>query len=271
MKNKEISIAIRLKNEGKYIRRLLESVASQKDLLSYEIVALDSGSVDDGLSILKEYSARIYCIEPTEFQFGRSCNQIIAKCNSEYVLLVSGHVWFNDDAAIADAMVKMKSDKKLAAIYFKQVVTGEAGVDYSSYEKLFLSNRFNSKSRDIDMTMRRNPISNAAVIVRKSIWAQIPFPEVLASEDLLWAKSVSNAGFKLTYLADHEVTHNHNETPKQIEKRVRINKQAQLGSKVCLKISILTFLKIFFGLLVISRTSLGEAFAYAKAHSKAYL
>lgn len=266
-----ISIAIRMKNEGPFIEKTLMSIGQNQKSNNNILVVLDSGSTDEGIEIVEKYTKFIYKIKANEFQFGKSCNQIIEKCETEYVLLLSGHVWFRNPDDLRAAKEIMEKDETIAALYFRQTVDGELGKNYSNYEKLFLKSRFNIKSRYLNATKKKLPISNAAALIRRRIWCEIKFPEVVASEDILWAKMVSKKGYKLYYKADSEVIHNHNETPDSIEKRVRINKIAQYGDKPKIKLAIFNFLKVLLGLCILMRSPMSEGYKYAIAHAKAYI
>ena len=50
--------------------------------------------------------------------------------------------------------------------------------------------------------------NNAAL--RKSVWQNIPYPEVDFAEDQLWAKEIMEKGYKKAYADDAIVYHSHN-------------------------------------------------------------
>lgn len=55
---KKISVVVTVKNEGEAIRRLLDSLCAQTRQPD-EVVAVDGGSTDDTLEVLKEYAVRL--------------------------------------------------------------------------------------------------------------------------------------------------------------------------------------------------------------------
>lgn len=267
----KVSAAIRIKNEEKWIEKTIQSIERQEAEESIECVILDSGSTDNSLKIVSKYTKKIHQIQASDFQFGRSCNQIIERCDSEYILLLSGHVWFKDAGVLSKPIKFLDNNNDAAVVYFRQMVDGIVDVDYTRYEKLFLERRFNKKSRWLDIKKTKLPISNAAALVRKSVWESVKFPEVVASEDILWARLIADNGFKIYYDAGVEVIHNHNELPEQIQKRVHLNKIAQYGGERKIKLAVLSFFKVFLGLYFFTESEFSEAYRYSVAHAKGYL
>jgi rhamnosyltransferase len=268
----KISIAIRLKNEGRYLERLIGSILSQTICSETELICLDSGSSDNSVEVLKKYAHKVYGINPRDFQFGRSCNQIAARCRGKYILLMSAHVVIVERDSLERAAKILDDDASIAAIYLRQITKGVRDIDYSSYENLFLKMRFPMKSFAINTVKDgKLPISNAAVLMRASTWREFQFPECLASEDFLWAKQVTENGWKLHYLGDVSIVHNHNEAPNKILERVRLNKVAKYGRRAMPIKATKLFFAIFLGLIVREKTSLRVAFDYARAHSLAYI
>jgi hypothetical protein len=64
--------------------------------------------------------------------------------------------------------------------------------------------------------------NNANAAIRKSLWDKNPYDETLTGlEDLAWAKWVKEQGYKIAYVADAEIVHVHNETPRGVYNRYR--------------------------------------------------
>lgn len=268
-----IAIAVRLKNERKSLPALISSLQAQTVYHECELIFLDSGSTDGSIEYLREYADRIYAIAPAEFQFGRSCNQIVSQCTAPYVVLLSAHVTITEADAVEVAVAALEENEQLAAIYLRQKTEGVPNVDFSPYESLFLKKRFPGSSLDMmgHAFPPTAPVSNAAAVLRRSAWEHTPFPEVQASEDFLWARTVVNQGRSVRYIGSRSIVHNHCETADQIYRRVRINKVAQNGVEPQYRKAFLYFAGIFGALLCVERASLTTSFRYAKAHAAAYI
>ena len=68
---------------------------------------------------------------------------------------------------------------------------------------------------------RPNPFcNNANCAVRRELWCQAPYNEELPGlEDVDWAKRVTALGHRVTYEADAEIVHVHDETARQVYRR----------------------------------------------------
>ncbi len=64
--------------------------------------------------------------------------------------------------------------------------------------------------------------NNANAAIRKSLWEQNPYDETLTGlEDLDWAKRMQAQGHAIAYVAEAEIIHVHNETPRGVFNRYR--------------------------------------------------
>jgi hypothetical protein len=64
--------------------------------------------------------------------------------------------------------------------------------------------------------------NNANAAIRRSLWEQQPYDETLTGlEDLAWAKAIQDAGHAIAYVAEAEVIHVHQETPRGVYNRYR--------------------------------------------------
>ena len=86
------SIVVRCHNEARYIERLLCGI-SQQSQWDLEVIAVDSGSTDGTLNILKRSDVKILSLAPSEFSFGRSCNLGCEAGQGDYVVFISAHAY----------------------------------------------------------------------------------------------------------------------------------------------------------------------------------
>jgi cellulose synthase/poly-beta-1,6-N-acetylglucosamine synthase-like glycosyltransferase len=64
--------------------------------------------------------------------------------------------------------------------------------------------------------------NNANAAIRKSLWQKNPYDETLTGlEDLAWAKWAKEQGYAIAYVAEAEIVHIHNETPRGVYNRYR--------------------------------------------------
>src|SRR5690606_6476399 len=133
-----------------------------------------------------------------------------------------------------------------------------------------LAHRFRSLG-DRPIRLGNRPLfSNAASLVPRSASEAGPFPDVIFSEDALWAASYADRGGKVFYLPMCTVRHSHGYSADDTYRRVAMSVRARYGRRF----SPLQALYYFAGVFLTVRKhggSLEEAFAYATAHGKAYV
>lgn len=209
----KISFIIRCHNEEEHIGRLLSGIM-QQTLEASEIILVDSGSTDATLSIASRFPIRILHIAPDEFSFGRSLNLGCAAAGGDCLVLASAHVY----PVYRDWLAKLTSpfeNEKIALVYGKQ--RGDRNTRFSEH-KVF-ARWFPEQA---DPNQQHTFCNNANAAIRRSVWEALPYDESLTGlEDIEWAKRAKQAGYDLAYVADAEVIHVHNETPRMIYNRYR--------------------------------------------------
>lgn len=207
------SIVIRCFNEERHIEKLLSGIMAQT-VNRVEIVLVDSGSTDATLTIASRYPVTILHIAPENFSFGHSLNIGCAHASADLIVIASAHIYpvYTD---WLENLLKPFADPDVALVYGKQ--RGAQSSWYSEhqiYKKWF---------PDYSMANQGHPFcNNANAAIRKSLWQTYPYNRQLTGlEDLDWAKHFYDAGKKIVYCAGAEITHVHEERPRQIFNRYR--------------------------------------------------
>lgn len=207
------SIVIRAYNEEKHIGRLLEGLR-QQTLKDVEIILVDSGSTDQTVSIAESFGARIVHIPSAEFTFGRSLNFGLRQATRELVVIASAHVYpvYPD---WLETLLRPFEDEKMALTYGKQ--RGPVTAKYSEQQ---IYHQWYPDAGNPNQTTAFCNNANAAI--RKSLWEQNQYDETLTGlEDLAWAKWAQEHDYEITYVAEAEIIHVHNETPRGVFNRYR--------------------------------------------------
>jgi glycosyltransferase involved in cell wall biosynthesis len=207
------SIVIRAYNEEKHLGRLLEGLREQT-LKDVEIILVDSGSTDSTVSIAESFNARVVHITPQEFTFGRSLNLGIRSATRELVVIASAHVYpvYPD---WLEVLLRPFEDSNVALTYGKQ-----RGPDFTKFsEQQIFHQWYPDESNFKQATAFCN---NANSAIRKSLWEQNPYDEdITGLEDLAWAKWAKESGYAIAYVAEAEIVHVHNETPRGVFNRYK--------------------------------------------------
>lgn len=205
------SIVIRAYNEEKHIGRLLTGIL-QQTISNPQIILVDSGSSDATVAIASRYPVQICHIPPGEFTFGRSLNLGIAAAQGEFIVIVSAHVYpvYPD---WLERLLAPFSSPEVGLTYGKQ--RGDANTLFSEGQVFARWYPQHSNLRQL------HPFcNNANAAIRRRLWEQHPYDENLSGlEDLAWAKWTLEQGYVLAYVAEAEVAHIHNETPRQVYHR----------------------------------------------------
>ena len=209
----EATIVVRCYNEEQHIGRLLSGIL-QQTIQNVEILVVDSGSTDATLSIASRYPVKILNINPEEFSFGRSLNLGCQAAAGNYIVIASAHTYpvYHD---WLERLLVPFTDPQIALVYGKQ--RGDETTQYS--ERQIFAKWFPDQSNRHQVHPFCN---NANAAIRRSLWQQIPYDEMLTGlEDLDWARRIMQLGYKLAYAADAEIIHVHNETLQRIYNRYR--------------------------------------------------
>jgi len=210
---KACSLVIRAFNEQQHIGRLLEGVRRQT-VQDVEIILVDSGSTDATMAIAAQFGARVVHISPAEFTFGRSLNLGLAAATCDLVAIASAHVYpvYPD---WLERLLQPFADPAIALTFGKQ-----RGDENSKFSEQQIFTRWFPEGSS---AAQSQPFcNNANAAIRLSVWKAHPFDETLTGlEDLAWAKEVQSAGSQVWYVAEAEVVHVHNETPRSVLNRYR--------------------------------------------------
>jgi rhamnosyltransferase len=207
------SLVIRAFNEERHIGRLLEGVRHQTTR-EVEIILVDSGSTDATPAIAAQYGAKIVHIPPVEFTFGRSLNLGMAAATCDLVAIASAHVY----PVYPDWLERLLSaftDPTVALNYGKQ--RGDESSKFS--ERQIFARWFPEES----VAHQSHPFcNNANAAIRLSVWREHPYDESLTGlEDLAWAKWAFEQGYMISYTAEAEIIHAHNDTRQGVLNRYR--------------------------------------------------
>lgn len=207
------SIVIRAYNEEKHIGRLLTGI-TQQTVKDVQIILVDSGSTDATVAIASRYPVEVVHIRPQDFTFGRSLNMGIAAAQAELVVMASAHVYpvYPD---WLERLLAPFADAQVALAYGKQ-----RGMETTKFsEHRIFAHWFPEYSQ----ARQTHPFcNNANSAIRRSLWQQHAYNESLpALEDLAWARWAFDQGYAISYTAEAEIIHVHNETWKGVYNRYR--------------------------------------------------
>jgi len=233
------SIVVRAYNEARHIGRLLDGIL-QQTVKDVEIILVDSGSTDGTLEVARNYPVQVVSIAPGEFTFGRSLNRGIQAAQGELIVIASAHVYpvYPD---WLERLLAPLADPQVGLAYGKQ--RGAESTHFSEHQV------FAHWFPDVSQPRQAHPFcNNANAAIRRSLWQAQPYDETLTGlEDLGWARAIQEVGYTIAYVADAEVVHVHNETPRGVYNRYR--REAMAFKRIFPKehFSLLDFMRLSSG------------------------
>jgi rhamnosyltransferase len=186
----------------------------QQTVQDIDVILVDSGSTDATVTIASRYPVRILSIEPADFSFGRSLNMGCRAATADFIVVASGHVY---------PVYKDWLERLLAPFDDPRVVLaygGQRGGETTNYSEHHVFSRWFPSESNLNQD---HPFcNNANAAVRRSLWERLPYDETLTGlEDIDWARRAMQLGHRIVYVAEAEVVHVHNETPRQTYNRYR--------------------------------------------------
>jgi glycosyltransferase involved in cell wall biosynthesis len=231
---------VRAYNEEKHIGRLLTGLAEQT-IRPIEVILVDSGSTDRTLEVAASaawgFPVRVYHIQPEEFTFGRSLNRGISEARGDLILIASAHVYPVYPDWIENLLAPFV-DEKIALAYGKQ--RGNSRTRFSEHQ--IFARWYPQKSR----IQPNNPFcNNANAAIRRGLWEEHPYDETLSGlEDIAWAKWALEEGYRIAYIAEAEIIHVHEDTPRGVYNRYRREAMAFKRIFPHERFSIIDFLRL---------------------------
>lgn len=211
-KSPETTVVIRTFNEARHLPSLLERLRDQS-YRDFEVVVVDSGSIDGTREIAEAQATRVIRIDRNHFTFGYSLNTGIREARGRLIAIASAHTLPVDDAWLGNLVAPLRA-ATVAMVYGRQV-----GAEMSKFSESQDFRRIFGLSRKV----MRPPAffaNNANAAIRRELWEQYPFDEGLTGlEDVDWARQWMLEGYEVIYEPSAALHHIHEESRTQVRHR----------------------------------------------------
>lgn len=221
--NPEVSVVIPTHNGGELFKTVLERVLAQQLPWRFEVVVVDSSSTDGTAEFLKSQSSVItHTIPKSEFQHGKTRNLGAKIAKGDYIAVITQDALPVDEYWLYHLIASLKKHPKAAGVFGKHLAWDNASAftkrDLKAHFKTFDNHplcvskflnvkKFQRKDEGWHQFLRFYSDNNSAM--RKSVWKQIPYPEITFGEDQAWAKAIIDAGYEKIYSPHGSVYHSH--------------------------------------------------------------
>ena len=220
-----ISLIMPVKNAAGRLREILPRILQQQTRDSIEIVAVDSGSSDDTIEVLRQALATVVSIDPLAFNHGLTRNLGARHARGQVFVFLNKNTTPADDHWLANLVAPLDGDGRLAAVCSRvlpgpdaDLLTYKDGINdlSASPQRRVRAITDPDEYRGLPHYQLREFINfhTVSAAIRPQVLRQIPFREVeTIGEDILWAKEVLEAGYKLQHEPSSVVLHSHNFSP----------------------------------------------------------
>lgn len=217
----DASIVVLTKNAGSDLVQLLSAVYRQSHTSTFEVIAIDSGSTDGTLRVLKDFPVRVTQIPPNQFHHARTRNLAASIARGRILIFISQDAIPVDDGWLA-TMITSFDDPRVGAVYGRQLAkTGSSAERRDVFDTIYGDKRIvKDPAHRNGMGYRFYHFSDANAAIRRAVWAKVKFPEDLkVFEDLGIAKQILDGGWKIVYEPRAAVFHSHTHSTLGLLKR----------------------------------------------------
>ena len=207
MKEIDASIILLTLNAGEKFRKVLKAIFNQT-YNNFEVIIIDSSSIDNTLEYAKRYPIKILKIPRSDFGHSRTRNLGAKLARGRYLVYLTQDGIPADNNWLTNLLVNLKIEN-VAGVFGRQIPNMTANpLDFFNYNEDYPDIR---KNISIQNYKQNNVIfSDVNSAVKKSIILKYPYSEsVLVSEDLGWAIGIIKKNYKLIYEPTAAVIHSH--------------------------------------------------------------
>lgn len=235
--NPRVSVVIPVWNGGKLLHRCIEQVLSQEFEDAFELVVIDSESTDGSREWLRERAEReprlrVHEIRSADFGHGRTRNLGASLARGNWIAFLTQDAvpadrqWLRSLRRAADAHPRAAGVFGRHRAWPEHGVLMERGMDaffdgFGSTETVFELEDRQRYQDDVAYRQRLHFYSDNNSMLKRSVWEDIPYPDVEFGEDQLWARTIIEAGYAKVYASGAVVYHSHRYPFRQSYRRAR--------------------------------------------------
>lgn len=234
-----VSIVIPTLNGAATLPRLLHAVQSQTAPFDREVLAIDSGSTDGTVDILRGCGVAVARVPGATFNHGETRNAILQRVSGECAVLMVQDAVPAHPEWLAELVMPLVEDRALAGTFARQQPWPDAsGLTVHYLNRWVASQPSPRVLRPLSRTeiAAMNPaerhlacaFDNVCSCVRMSVWRTHPFRATSIAEDLEWALDVLTAGYTLRYVPSAVVWHSHERSVRyEFSRTYRVHQRLQ--------------------------------------------
>jgi glycosyltransferase involved in cell wall biosynthesis len=229
------TVCIPVFNGGRLLQTVVERVLEQRipSGWRFETIVVDSSSTDGGCDFLLNDDRVIYWkIPQSDFGHGRTRNFCAELGTGEFILVLTQDALPTDEFWLYNMVTAMEQYPEAGGAFGRHIAWPDSSVftrrdledhfaGFSKYPLLMSRDTDQQRwdAKDVGWRQILHFFSDNNSCLRRSVWEQIPYPDIEFGEDQVWANMIIEAGFGRLYVPSATVYHSHDYTPEEAEKR----------------------------------------------------
>jgi rhamnosyltransferase len=215
------SILLLTKNGRRDLEQLLPALFAQRGVDPFEVIAIDSGSVDGTVNLLRNFPVRIEQIAAGTFHHSRTRNLASSFARGKILVFLSQDAIPASEQWLS-SLISSFDDPKVGAAYGRQRPKPGCSLERrDTLDALYGEQRImKDPACRNGFGYRFYHFSDVNSAIRRSVWHALRFPEHMrVFEDLGIAKRILDSGWKIVYEPASCVFHSHTHTAAGLLKR----------------------------------------------------
>jgi rhamnosyltransferase len=208
-----ISILIPVRDGGEDFIRCLDAIASQKIDEDFEVLVVDSGSMDGSVEAARARGAHVQMVPAQEFHHGVTRNLAASLAQGEILVWTSQDAYPDGDRWLDRLTAVLRArEPGVGGVYGRQAAHHDAAPpEHYFLDFLYGSAPRRQRAQSVEeLTMETTLFSNANSAMPRQLLEQFPFADdVLIAEDQDWSRRVLLAGYEIVYEPTAVVRHSH--------------------------------------------------------------
>jgi len=215
-----VAVVVPTFNGLKDLPGLLQAIGAQRGRFRPEVIAVDSGSTDGTVDLLRSHGVPVVQLEAGAFNHGDARNRALQAVDTPFaVLTVQDAVPVGSDWLEA-LVAPLVDDGSLAGTWARQRPHEQASRLTRHYHARWcgasaaprVAGPLTSAALDALSPAERHQacaFDNVCSCIRMAVWREHPFPPAPFAEDIEWAAIVLRAGHRLAFVPEAAVRHSH--------------------------------------------------------------
>lgn len=228
-----VSIVLPTKNGARTLPGVLDAIARQRLDLPIEVVAIDSGSTDGTVDLLRPRVDHLITIAPGAFNHGLTRNAGMERTRGEFIVLLVQDAVPSTDDWLAQLVAPLRADARVAGTFARQQPRDDASPIVRYYLERWVAGAPTGRMATVaarEAFEALDPMErfllcvfdNVCSCVRRSVWEQCKFRATPIAEDIEWGRDVLLAGHNLVYVPGAVVVHSHDRSAREEFERTRV-------------------------------------------------